>query len=82
MSSVCPECGGGQGDEIPGRPGEYYSKVVMVEIRGVYDGGLFYMCPFCGHTWHRWKPENGKIYTKAVYWMAMWKEATVVEREP
>ena len=31
----------------------YYSKVIGMEIRGVYDGVLFWICPVCGECWHR-----------------------------
>jgi hypothetical protein len=37
----------------------------MVEIRGVYDGGLFYQCPDCGGRWHRWEPGSYQ-YAQAV----------------
>lgn len=43
----CPHCGSDQ------RDGDY-RRTVMVEIRGVYDGGLFYECPDCRGRWHRW----------------------------
>lgn len=45
---VCPACraqlayGGG------------FTRAAMVEVPGVYDGGLYWMCPACGHAWHRW----------------------------
>lgn len=39
------------------REGETYSHGIMVEVPGVYDGGLYFACPFCGGTWHRWTSE-------------------------
>ena len=32
----------------------HFSRIIGVEIRGVYDGVLFWACPECGGTWHRW----------------------------
>lgn len=44
MSTVtCPQCE----DDGP----------LGVEVRGVYDGVLFWKCQACGHAWNRW-PEN------------------------
>ena len=31
----------------------HYSRRIGVEIRGVYDGVLYYECPDCGGRWHR-----------------------------
>lgn len=31
-----------------------HGPATMVEIRGVYDGGLFYHCDECKYSWHRW----------------------------
>jgi hypothetical protein len=30
-----------------------YSRVIGVEIRGVYDGILYWECPDCGFAWAR-----------------------------
>lgn len=63
---VCPHCKADlQGDPIPqqyrdeGYYGEHthYSKVIGHEVRGVYDGVLYWSCPECGGKWHRW-PEG------------------------
>lgn len=32
------------------------SRLIGVEIQGVYDGVLFWACPDCGGTWNRWQP--------------------------
>ena len=41
--------------------GTRYSKAASIEVRGVYDGGLFYAHPIegggCGFAWHRWEEE-------------------------
>lgn len=39
---TCPTCGG---------------EVIGVEVRGVYDGVLYWTCP-AGHRWHRFGPEH------------------------
>lgn len=48
----CPECGLER------------SKVVLVEVWGLYDGGLYFQCPACGYAWHRW-PEGDRLHAKA-----------------
>lgn len=32
-------------------------RPILVEIRGVYDGALFYECRTCAYRWHRF-PEG------------------------
>lgn len=44
MAKDCAECG---------NP-DYY----MVEVPGVYDGGLYFWCPVCNHKWHRFEPHH------------------------
>lgn len=39
---------------------DYFSRAILVEVRGVYDGGLFYHCPDCGGDYHRW-PEGSRL---------------------
>ena len=75
----CPHCGSNQqGSEIPREyrregsygpyeesdPPAYYGRTIMVEIQGVYDGGLYMMCPDCGKAWHRW-PEGHHLRKRA-----------------
>lgn len=43
---------------------QYYSRLISVEVQGVYDGGLFNQCPDCGGKFHRW-PENHPLRLKA-----------------
>jgi len=79
-SETCPKCGAdlrdgaipekilkeyavARDEEWDGQP-QYYSRVIMVEIRGVCDGGLFYMCPDCDGKWHRW-PEGSYLRARA-----------------
>ena len=59
----CPHCDADQqGGLIPEQARAYYggethfSRSIMVEMPGVYDGGLYWECPDCGGTWHRWEP--------------------------
>lgn len=48
--------------------GTRYSRVTSVEVRGVYDGGLYYAHPLqsggCGFAWHRWEEISGRYNTK------------------
>jgi len=72
-AELCPLCGADlKGAPIPqeyidkGYYGEktHYSRSIMVEIRGVYDGGLYFVCPDCGGKYHRW-PEGDWRHDKA-----------------
>jgi hypothetical protein len=67
---TCPHCGTDQrGQPIPGDPqGRRYSRTLGVEIRGVYDGVLYWQCPDCGGTWHRW-PEGDPLRHAASCWV-------------
>ena len=48
MSKItCPACANKQQDAILG-----------IEVRGVYDGVLYWQCMACGHTFHRFPPEH------------------------
>jgi len=42
---------------------EHFYRSITVEVRGVYDGGLYIQCPDCGGTWHRWA--SGPLRKKA-----------------
>lgn len=74
--TTCPsaECGADlRGPEIPqeyrdaGYYGDktHYLRVIGHEVPEVYDGTLFWSCPDCGHTWHRFGPGD-RLYAKAV----------------
>ncbi len=41
-----------------------YSCAVMVTIPGVYDGGLYILCPYCNGRWHRF-PEGHPLRERA-----------------
>lgn len=73
----CPHCNADlQGSPIPEeylRDGSYgpwggeprfYSRLISVEVPGVYDGGLFYQCPDCNGRFHRW-PEGHPLRSRA-----------------
>lgn len=40
------------------------SRAISVNIRGAYDGGLYYQCPDCAHKWHRW-PVGSRLRDRA-----------------
>lgn len=52
---ACPAC---DADLLYERNGQTYTRLVGVEVRGVYDGILYWMCPSCEHRWHRWSYED------------------------
>lgn len=56
-TAKCPHC---LRDLTYEANGAVYSKAYSVEVRGVYDGGLFYRdVEGCGMAWHRWKDDTG-----------------------
>ena len=73
---TCPNCEADlRGEPIPAEltgsgfyaKGEHYSRVVGVEVRGVYDGVLYWQCPDCGHKWHRWPVGDYRRDRAAMY---------------
>lgn len=46
--------------------------VVGIEVRGAYDGVLFWKC-HNGHLWPRFEPGT-RLYDKAVDFIATWGE--------
>lgn len=67
----CPHCGVSLlGEPIPEARRElfggatHFKREIMVEVRGVYDGGLYFICPDCGHRYHRW-PEGHWLRERA-----------------
>lgn len=46
----CGQCGQDLRYVEGGRP---YSRAIGFEVDGVYDGVLYWACPFCGFAWPR-----------------------------
>lgn len=44
-----------------GKEERFFSNCIGVEIRGVYDGVLFWRCPVCGVDWHRWNTGDMRV---------------------
>jgi len=57
----CPGCSRPLAYEYEGRK---YRREFGVEIRGVYDGVLYWVCPNCRARWHRF-PEGDPIRDRA-----------------
>lgn len=74
----CPLCSADLAYEVDGKE---YSRGIGVEISGVYDGVLFYLCPVCDGTWHRW-PVGDWLYGKATSVMAAWAANRPKETTP
>lgn len=74
MIEICPGC---QEDLTYVVRGTQYSKATSVEIRGVYDGGLFYAhtreSGGCGLAWHRW-PEGHHLRARASLYLTEWND--------
>lgn len=71
MHDTCPECGTSLiGDPIPSEDrgafghAAHFRREIGVEIRGVYDGVLYWKCPDCGRAWNRWE-KNTRLYEAA-----------------
>lgn len=74
----CPHCGADlRAERIPQEyidkgyysdADPYYYRTIGINIRGVYDGVLFWKCPDCGGEWHRW-PEGDFRRAKAEQFM-------------
>lgn len=79
---VCPENGCDlRASEIPaeslakgyygpwdGVEKRYYSRVVGVEIRGLYDGVCYWYCPECGAKWHRFEEGDSRHARVEALW--------------
>lgn len=74
MQERCPACDVDLTYVVEGRT---YSKATSVEIRGVYDGGLFYAhtreSGGCGFAWHRW-PEKHYLRARASLYLTEWND--------
>lgn len=57
LTEQCPTCYHDlRASLIPNtNPPEYYSQIIGIEIRGVYDGVLFWECPYCEDRFHRFR---------------------------
>lgn len=53
-------------------PNGHTGSAVMVEIQGVYDGGLFWHCDECEISWHRWADEH--MRSRAQPFIDKWNE--------
>jgi hypothetical protein len=80
LPETCPHCAANlQGDPIAEEYREcyaptstHYSRIIGIEVRGVYDGVLYWSCPDCGGTWHRWDAERyERRHSAAVEHMAL-----------
>lgn len=50
----CPKCGVNLRYESEQEQGTLFSRLIGYDIRGVYDGVLYWACPDCGVAFHRW----------------------------
>jgi hypothetical protein len=61
VRSVCGEC---KGELTYTVGGETYSRETGVVLPGVYDGVLYWECPWCRAVRHRW-PEGSELRARA-----------------
>ena len=73
-TKICPNC---KEDLTYVVEGTEYSRATLVEIWGVYDGGLFIAhtrdSGGCGVAWHRW-PEGHYLRERAQSYLDQWNE--------
>ncbi len=76
-SPTCPNGCDLQGPPIPqesidkgyyGKDATHFSRIIGIEIRGVYDGVAYWECPDCDVRWHRWSPGSG-YYERIESWV-------------
>lgn len=60
----CPKCGVDLAYEVDGYS---YTRRIGVEVQGVYDGVLYWLCPFCDHRWNRWPEDHSRHAVAAEY---------------
>jgi hypothetical protein len=79
MKDTCPNGCDLQGAPIPqeyidagmyAEGSTHYSRKIGIYVRGVYDVTLYWRCPDCNASWHRW-PEGTKEYIAAQHYMEM-----------
>lgn len=75
MVDACPRCKRSfKGPQIPdefmfGESGPaYYSSIIGVTIRGMFDVTAYWQCPYCGWAWHRF-PETDPRWAKIDPWV-------------
>lgn len=47
----------------------HFRRVMGHEVRGVYDGVLFWSCPDCGHAWPRWDDGAGRLSFESAHYV-------------
>lgn len=87
----CPYCETDlRGERIPEAVAEAYSgthwrREIGHEIRGVYDGVLYWRCPDCHRPYHRWPVGSFQADAALPYmreWQAILDRQTYVEMIP
>lgn len=57
-----------RGSQLPGTdPPQYYSKLMGIEVPGLYDGILYYECPSCQGKMHRFRKGTRERKLAEVY---------------
>ena len=51
------------------------TPMLLVEIRDVYDGALFYGCSDCGETQRRFSCEESRLFALGEKYRAQWEAA-------
>ena len=74
MPKICPHCKVSlAGKEIPEKDRHLFggatnfSRIVGIEVSGIYDGILYWECPDCNGRWHRWPEGTWQRKTARIY---------------
>lgn len=59
---TCPSCGAGERD------------IIGHEVRGVYDGVLYWSCALCKLAWNRWDESYGRRHETAQHLVQAWND--------
>lgn len=80
LSERCPTCLADlRAAPIPNTdPPEYYSHLIGHEIPWLYDGVLFYECPFCYTRFHRFIP-GSDLWRKADPYVRMLPDEEIIK---
>ena len=56
---------------VPACPAGHIDMPFVIEVRGVYDGGLIWECPVCHAKWPRFN--EGRLHRAALKVIEEWK---------
>lgn len=55
----------------------HFGRVIGIEVRGVYDGVLYWTCPDCNHAWPRFNDGLGRLSAESMRYVVAHNEKAV-----